>query len=211
MTTTTEGDTTSSRTPGTSGTPATPGAPPSFDDLVRRNLDWARDFVRRRLQRKLRGDADSIDFVQEAILAIVRGGPPELRDDEAFRALLSRVLQNDLRDRVRFVHRDRRDVDRVQGQLSDTVLRIDPPAKSATSPSVSADRAEREAWIRLAMELLPAEDREVLRMREWDELTFEAIGVKLGIAADAARMRYQRALPRLARKVEALRLGGGRG
>lgn len=179
---------------------------PDFDELLRRNLDWAREFVSRRLRRELRGDAETIDFVQEAMLSLVRRGAPAVRDDDEFRALLSRVLENDLRDRNRYVHRECRDVRRVLGGLSDTVLRVDPPARGVTSPTARVDRDEREAWIRLALELLAPEDREVIRLREWDELTFEQIGEKLGVAPDAARMRYQRALPKLARKVAALRL-----
>ncbi|MBK8979064.1 MAG: sigma-70 family RNA polymerase sigma factor [Planctomycetes bacterium] len=184
-----------------------PELPPAFEELVQRNLEWARQFVSRRLRQPLRGDADSIDFVQEAVLSIVRRGVPELPDDEEFRALLSRVLEHDLRDRHRYVHRECRDVGRVLGRLSDTVLRVDPPARSVTSPTARVDRDERQAWIRLALELLGSEDREVIKLREWDELTFEQIGARLEITPAAARMRYQRALPRLARKVEALRLG----
>ncbi len=179
----------------------------SFDALLANNIDWARDYVRRRLQPKLRFEGDSQDFVQEAILSIVQGGKPTGLTDSAFRALLTHVLENDIRDKNRFVHRKRRDCDRVKGRLSDSFLRLDPPAKSVTSPSTNAYREEREAWIRLAMELLGSEDREVLRLREWEDLTFEEIGEKLSLSADAARMRYKRALPRLARKVEVLRLG----
>ena len=193
----------SSTTDGANGDPA----PDAFEQMVQRNLDWAREFVSRRLRQKLRGDADTLDFVQEAVLSIMRSGKPQLSDDDEFRALLSRVLENDLRDRNRFMHRECRDVDRVVGGISDTVLRVDPPVRSVTSPTSRVDSDEQQAWIRLALELLAPDDRDVLRMREWEELTFEEIGARLGINADAARMRYQRALPRLARKVEALRLG----
>jgi DNA-directed RNA polymerase specialized sigma24 family protein len=57
------------------------------------------------------------------------------------------------------------------------------------------------------MELLDREDREVIWLRHWLELPFEEVGEQLGLAADAARMRYQRALPRLAECLAKLRSG----
>lgn len=179
--------------------------PTDFERLVQENLGWAVEYVRRRLQPEMRGDADSLDFVQEAILSLHRGPALEVKSESEFRALLSRVLDNDLRDRHRYLHRQCRDVRRAAGGASDTLFQHDPPAHSITSPSMSVDRSEREAWIRLALEFLSPEDRQVLRLREWEELSFEEIGKQLGVSADAARVRYHRALPKLARKVAGLR------
>jgi DNA-directed RNA polymerase specialized sigma24 family protein len=44
-------------------------------------------------------------------------------------------------------------------------------------------------------------------LRQWDGLSFGDVGERLGIAEDAARMRFQRALGRLARLVQRLRAG----
>ena len=66
-------------------------------------------------------------------------------------------------------------------------------------------KAEREAMLRLALELLEPEDREVLVLRQWQQRSFAEIGQELGIATDAARMRFQRTLPKLAQKMRLLR------
>ena len=76
-----------------------------------------------------------------------------------------------------------------------------------TRPSEAASRREDTEWVRLALELLPAADRDVLRLREWEKLSFEQVGERLGVGANAARMRFARALPKLADKVAALRRG----
>ncbi len=87
------------------------------------------------------------------------------------------------------------------------MLQLDAPARGVTEPPARADRAEQQAWLNLALELLDADDRDVIRGRDWDELPFAALGERLGIGEEAARKRYTRALPRLAHKLEALRGG----
>ena len=46
-------------------------------------------------------------------------------------------------------------------------------------------------------------------MREWQGMEFGAMGQVLGISEDAARMRFHRALPRLAAQLERIRFDGG--
>ena len=43
--------------------------------------------------------------------------------------------------------------------------------------------------------------------REYDGLPFAEVADRLGLAEDAARMRFARALPKLARKLKSLRTG----
>ncbi|MBL8755170.1 MAG: hypothetical protein JNK15_17835, partial [Planctomycetes bacterium] len=62
-------------------------------------------------------------------------------------------------------------------------------------------------WVRLALELLEPEDREIVRLRDYDQLSFGAIAAQLGLTEDAARMRHKRAMPKLARTLESLRTG----
>jgi len=87
------------------------------------------------------------------------------------------------------------------------VLSLDPPQKVDRTPSMSVERHEREGWVRLGMEFLDSEDREVLVLRKWDNASFSDIGERLGITPDAARMRHNRALKRLGEKIWALRCG----
>ena len=152
---------------------------------------------------------ETLDFVQEAVIDFMEYGPRfELANEKQLRALLARIVENNLRDENKRLHRKRRDIAREGKPASDTILKLDPAVASVATPSRIIDREERRAWVRLALELLDDEDRSTLYLREWDGLGFAEIGERLGIGESAARMRYHRALPKLAKKVGELREGG---
>jgi RNA polymerase sigma-70 factor, ECF subfamily len=101
----------------------------------------------------------------------------------------------------------RRDRRRQAPLPDDSVLLVDLSARTATTPSRHAARNEEEAWLRLALEMLAPGDRDLIAMREWQQLGFTEIGAQLGVPENTARMRFQRALARLADRVESLRRG----
>jgi RNA polymerase sigma-70 factor (ECF subfamily) len=68
---------------------------------------------------------------------------------------------------------------------------------SVTSPSEAFARNELHEQITWAVEQLKPEDREILGMRHFDELSYEEIATVLEIKPDAAMQRYARALRRL--------------
>ena len=177
--------------------------------LVQEHLPWIERQVRARLGPIVRSDGDTQDIVQAALLDVLVHGPSFATGDrDRFRRLLVRIVENDIRDRYRRLHRGKRDRRREAGAATDSVLELDPPLRSITRPSQHAAAAERREWVLLAVELLTPEDRDVIRLRDWDELEFEAVGSRLGISGEAARKRYHRALPRLAEKVIELKRGG---
>jgi RNA polymerase sigma-70 factor (ECF subfamily) len=64
------------------------------------------------------------------------------------------------------------------------------------------DRDERRAALEQAMQTLPSEQREVLVMKIWGELTFREIGETLAIPQDTAASRYRYALKALGRNLQ---------
>jgi RNA polymerase sigma-70 factor, ECF subfamily len=66
-----------------------------------------------------------------------------------------------------------------------------------TSPSMHAVRDELVERMRDAMSALKDEDREILWMRQRDELSYREIAAVLGINENAAAVRHVRALKRL--------------
>ncbi len=187
------------------------GDPAALQQLLDEHRPWIEAQVRRRLDAALRIEADTQDFVQEAMLEVLRDGPRFVVENAAaFRALLARIVENNVFDRVRYMHREQRDRRRQRDLASDSVLMLDAPARSVTQPPQRAERSEQIAWMRLALELLEPDDREVLRMREWEGLSFVAIGERLGTTEEAARKRHVRALPKLAHKLQMLRMGSWR-
>lgn len=184
------------------------GSASALAALVEEHLPWIHEHVRRRLGSALRGDAESLDFVQDAMVDALRAGPRFVVSDPVhFRALMARIIENNLRDRRRYMERERRDYRRSQPLSTDSVMPLDPAARSVTGPEDHAARNEDLCWLNLALELLDPEDREVVRLREWEGLGFAALGGQLGVSEEAARKRYARALPKLAVKVEMLRQG----
>lgn len=182
----------------------------ALQKLLDHHMDWLRRFVRSRMRQGLRRDLDSTDAVQDVLLGALRSDLlRQATDVEHFRALLAKAAERDLIDRARYTRRARRDRGREQSVHGDTSWRSRAPVDSGTRPSQAAIRGERMAWIRLAMQRLSPSDRELLELRVWRGLDFDAIGDRLDVAPDAARMRVNRALGRLARAVEALKSRSG--
>ena len=61
------------------------------------------------------------------------------------------------------------------------------------------DRAEREALIESALRQLPGDQREVVVMKIWGDLTFAQIAAALNISPNTAASRYRYAIARLSK------------
>lgn len=179
----------------------------ALNEILRRDLPWIRRRVEERCGDALKERLDAEDLVQEAMLEVLRYGPRFLMSSrQQFRGLMVRIIENVIRGQHDFHRAARRELAR-QRPLPTATLNLDPGTPSVTRPSEAAARHEGEAWVRLALELLDRDDREVLLLRQWKEMSFAEIAQELGIQENAARMRFHRALPRLARKVEQLQSG----
>lgn len=180
-------------------------------ELVAADAPWVEAQVRRRLGRQLRQRIDTQDIVQNTLLGLLHHGPRFVCSDRGhLRALLARMVENAIRTQVQHATADKRDLRRearVPAQGSGSVLMLDAGVAPGTEPGLAAEQGEMRDWVRLALELLEPEDRAVILWREFDGEPFATIAARLGIAEDAARMRFSRALPRLARRLKSLRSG----
>ena len=182
----------------------------AIDALIARDLPWIAGFVKSRLGPLLRGRGETQDYVQDAMLRVLEYVPRFVTGNRSgFRSLLARMIENHLRDAHDHHAAQRRTPLRERPVPEDSVLDLDQPQRSVTQPVSKAERSEQAAWVRLAIELLEQEDRQVLLMREWQGMEFGAMGQVLGISEDAARMRFHMALPRLAAQLERIRFDGG--
>lgn len=189
------------------------GSQEAMAELVRQEQAFVTAHVRRRLGSLLRRQHDTQDIVQQTMLQALRSAPRFLLSDrDQLRGLLARMVENTLRATARQQQRHKRDVRREQPMeplpvdTSGSVIDLDPPS-AGTDPGAAADRGEVRAWVRLAIELLDADDREVIVLREYEQLSFGAIAERLGEAPDTVRMRHRRALPKLAAAMTKLRSG----
>jgi RNA polymerase sigma-70 factor (ECF subfamily) len=103
------------------------------------------------------------------------------------------VISNTVRDHFRSAaHR----ASRTQVDLDEA---WNVPAEADANPETQLERSERRSAVERAMQRLSPADREVLLLREWEQLTTSEIAAALGLREDAVRQRYSRAVRRLAR------------
>lgn len=179
----------------------------ALEQLLEWELPWIRDVVQRRMGPFMKRLESGSDLVQEVVVSILRTGPRfVIADRQQLRAFLARVAENVIRVRHAWLTAQRRDHRRdapVPGR--DSVLVLDGSARPVTRPSEAAAADEQRALTWISLRLLDPADREVIELRDFQELSFEAIGERLSTSPDAARMRYNRALPRLAQTLWELR------
>jgi RNA polymerase sigma-70 factor (ECF subfamily) len=184
------------------------GDPKGLESLLERHLPWIQSFVHKRLSDLLRRKAETGDIVQDAVVQFLRYGPRfHLSDERQFRGLLCRIVENVLRDKYDWFTAKRRSIAAERPLPADTVLNLDPPHGGVETPSQIVQQHEQEAWVRLGLELLEPESRQIIILREWEELSFTEVGRKIGTSRDTARRRYMEAIFQLMNKVRELRSG----
>lgn len=75
-------------------------------------------------------------------------------------------------------------------------------AGKAETPAAQALQAEKSKVVRQAVEALSEDFREVVVLREWDELSYEEIGERLGLSVGTVKSRLFRARGLLAKKLK---------
>lgn len=184
------------------------GGDHALAELLDRHLPFVREQVNRHVAKAMLARFEAEDFVQETARQILLYTPRfEVRDGEHFRNLLARMVRTSISDKWKYITAMRRDMSRESTLPGDSVLRLMPDETGTPTPSQVMSQDEDEAWVRIGLELLKDTDRLVILMREWEERSFVEIGEELGIDADAARMRHKRALGKLGKVLERLRLG----
>ncbi len=180
----------------------------ALEHLLKRDMPWIAAFVQKRLGPKLQQKADADDYLQDVLVEVLRYCPMFMvQGREQFRALIGRIAESVLCNHADYFSARRRDMDRESVLPRDSVLDLRSGTLTGTRPSQIAMRHEEEASLRIGLELLEPDDRRIVLLRDWDGVPYDKIGKEFGISEDAARMRHNRALERLLRRVE--ELGGG--
>ncbi len=147
----------------------------SFAEMSPGLVLFARQFVK--------SVADAEDIVQDAFVRFWRK-----EHSIENRALLYATVRSVALDLLR---RDARRARREANAMLDMEHTIGPPEFDFDS--------ESQHGLVAAVDCLPVEQREVLVMKIWNELTFAEIGQALGISQNTAASRYRYALAALKR------------
>jgi RNA polymerase sigma-70 factor (ECF subfamily) len=175
---------------------------------VERLLAHHREPVRRmigvRLDPAIRPRVDASDVVQEVLLEASRRLSDYLRSPTMpFHLWLRHIARDHLIDAHRR-HRQaqRRTVDRehrIEFARTDSssLAIVDQLLDPELTPATAAIREEIQGRFRSALDALPEDDREIVLMRHFEQLSNQDVASALGLTEAAASMRYLRAIRRL--------------
>jgi len=150
---------------------------------------------------ELRPKCGASDLVQETFVRAQQGFAAFVGTTEGeLQAWLRQILLNHCRN-LRQTYRDtqKRDVGRelaLEGLSSMVGPGMRPP-DGQLSPSGCAMASEEATLVAQALSALPDDYQQVVRLRNWENLSFQLIGERLGRSADAARKLWGRAILQL--------------
>jgi len=160
-------------------------------------------FIERQLGAALRRKVEPDDIFQETSAEAVRALPTtELGDRDPF-SWLCQIAERRIIDlHRRFFGAQKRDAGREvplgsSGSDTQPAGLINLLVASLTTPSQAFSRNAREARLQQALEKLPAEQREALRLRYVESLPSKQIAERLGKSDAAVRVMLTRSLKKL--------------
>lgn len=177
----------------------------AIHQLIDRHREPLRRLIAMRLDRAVQRRLDASDVVQDVLLEASRRLSDYLREPAMpFHLWLRQIARDHLID-VHRRHRlaERRTVDREQpldapafADRSSIDLAADLKDHELT-PAAAAIRQELERRLHEVIAQLDEDDREILLMRYFEQLSNQEIAQALGLTEAAAGMRHLRALRRL--------------
>ncbi len=121
------------------------------------------------------------EIVSDSLEGMVRAFP-KLRDPSAFEGWFWTIARNRMRTAIR----------RYRSQRVPTDAFVSP-----STPEEIVMTSDEHSQIRVALETLPARDRELLWLREVEGLEYDEIGSRLGATVGTIRVACHRARKRL--------------
>lgn len=175
----------------------------ALDQLCRVYGERVHRIVRFRMGTELRGKLESMDLVQDAFVAAVRDlGDFEYQNEGDFLRWMSQIAENRIRDNLKRLHADKRDIrrevpiDHRAPTTGDNRPCMPEPIRN-TTPSVIMSISEELDKLENAMNLLKPEYREVIVLNQIEGLSLKKIGDRLCKSPDAVRMLVARAMAAL--------------
>jgi len=176
----------------------------AINHLMERHRDALRRMVQRRLDQKIQRRVDVSDVVQEVLVEASRRLQVYLENPVmSFRLWLRQIA----RDRIIDAHRRhrasaRRSVDREQAMVArspdeSTINLAAQIYDREITPAAAATQHEICEIVESVISQLADQDREIIEMRHYEQLSNQEIAQALNLTEPAASMRYLRAVRKL--------------
>lgn len=173
------------------------GETDAFSLLVRR---WERPIYGLSL-RMLGRDEDARDVCQETFLAAFRN-LRKFRGDAKFSSWLYRIALNACHSKLR---KQSGAVERSIDQEDEEGRKFELADEAAEHMPDRMHRDQRAAVVRKALQALPAEMRQVIIMKEYEELTFAEIAEILDVPVSTVKSRLYTGLQQMRARLEKIR------
>ncbi len=195
----------------------TRGRKRALGELCSLYRNYLRMVVRTGLGPRLRERVEMSDVVQDVLVEVVRQFPQFTGQNEAaLVGWLRRLVGQRLADLGRYHSRAKRgggstalpldgvatDAGGGFGSGQEGGRLLDMLALSQTSPSEAASRREQIVLLADALAALPAAEADILWLYSAENLSFEAIGERVGLSRKSIRGIWARGLKRLKRSLE---------
>jgi RNA polymerase sigma-70 factor (ECF subfamily) len=164
---------------------------------------WLRLLARLQIDAEFQGKFDPSDIAQQTMLEAYRDLPKFRGQSEPellawLRQILAHVLGHEIRRHRGTQQRDLSREVSLEQSLAQSSLRLGAIlADSGPSPSQQAVAREQEVRLAEVLARLPEEYREVIVLRNLEELPHEEIAQRMGRSVGAVRMLWLRALAEL--------------
>jgi RNA polymerase sigma-70 factor (ECF subfamily) len=181
------------------------GSEEALGHVLERCRPYLLRMANQELASDLRAKQGASDLVQETF---VEAHQDFARFDGAtaaqWRAWLRGILQHKLANLVRhYCQTDKRHVNRevpLPGTSADGPS--GGPMAPDSSPSAQAQAHEQDEALNRALAQLPEAQQQIIRLRSYEDLSFEEAGRRLGRSAEAARKLWGRAIEQLQQLLE---------
>lgn len=154
------------------------------------------------LDRDIQAKVGPSDVVQESMLILQdRIGDFRGSSEPEFRAWIRQILKTNLEDsRRKYKQAQRRSVQREVRRDDSRLVGVD-PAESRVTPGTDLAHRERVEILSRVMEELPENYRQVIELRNWQELGFREVAERMDSNEDAVRKLWYRAILKLQEKL----------
>jgi RNA polymerase sigma-70 factor (ECF subfamily) len=182
------------------------GCRESIGELIERCRPYLLLIANQELDPDVRAKVGASDIVQDSLMSAQRSlGDFHGVSEKDLLAWLRGIVINDLKEtRRHYQDTEKRDInlERPIGGDSQIGWPAMDIADGELTPGTDAIANEEMIVLRCALDQLPADYREVVRLRNWQQMTFAEIGTAMDRTSEAARKLWSRAVIQLQQILE---------